>query len=87
MKSDSTLEAQPIKQKPAELMFCAEGSEQFEIQKIPLPKNFLRKLVGYQDKALQYFRLSQNYDFNFYFNEKLLVDDVYPMDYLTNLRI
>ena len=64
-----------------------ETLEQFEIQKIPLPKNFLRKLVGYQEKALQYFRLSQKYDVDFYFNEKLLVDDVFPMDDLTHLRI
>lgn len=52
----------------------------FEICKISVPKNFLRKLVGYQEKSLLYFRLNPKYQVDFYFEEKLLIDQVFQMD-------
>jgi acyl-coenzyme A synthetase/AMP-(fatty) acid ligase len=52
-----------------------------------VPKNFIRKLVGYQEKSLQYFRMNPKYNVDFYFNEKLLVDDIFHMDEFTHLRI
>lgn len=44
-------------------------------------------MVGYQEKALHYFRANPKYNVDFYFNEKLLVDDIFPMDEYTHLRI
>lgn len=59
----------------------------FEIFKIQVPKNFIRKLVGYQEKSLQYFRLNPEYNVDFYYDEKLLVDEIFQMNDFTQLRI
>lgn len=52
-----------------------------------MPKNFIRKLVGYQERTLQYFRMNLSYDVDFFYNRELLVDEIFPMDDFTHLRI
>lgn len=60
---------------------------QFGIQRIQVPKNFIRKLVGYQERALQFFRMNRLYDVDFYYSRELLVDEIFHMDDFTHLRI
>ena len=60
---------------------------QFQIERIQVPKNFIRKLVGYQERTLQYFRMNQRYDVDFYYNRELLVDEIFAMEDYTYLRI
>lgn len=50
-------------------------SNPFEIVIINVPKNFIRKLVGYQEKMLSWFR--KRYFVEFDFNRDLLVDEVF----------
>lgn len=57
----------------------------FEIVILSVPKNYLRKLVGYQDKQLNYYRKKYNVDFDY--NRDLLVDEVFAMNGSTSLRI
>ena len=52
-----------------------------------MPKNFIRKLVGYQEKFLQYFRMAPQYEVDFYYDRELLVDEIFHMDESTHLRI
>lgn len=67
--------------------FHMEGKlQKFEVKKLRLPKNLLRKLVGYQEKALNFYRLGK-WQVDFYYDDKLLVDTVFPLDDFTFLRI
>lgn len=50
-----------------------------------VPKNFLRKLVGYQDKVLNDYRKKYQVDFDY--NRDLLVDEVFQMNETTTIRI
>lgn len=50
-----------------------------------VPINFLRKLVGYQEKTLTQYR--KNYSIDFDFNKELLNDDVFQMNETSYLRI
>ena len=50
-----------------------------------VPKNFIRKLVGYQEKVLTEFR--KNYQVDFYFDRDLMTDDIFQMNETTELRI
>jgi hypothetical protein len=47
----------------------------FEILLIKVPKNFIRKLVGYQEKILAHYRKAYTVDFDF--NRELMIDDVF----------
>ena len=55
--------------------------------KIPVPKNLIRKLVGYKEKSLQYFRLNPRYNVDFYYDEKVLVDEIFNMNECADLKI
>lgn len=50
----------------------------FEIIMIQVPKNFLRKIVGYQEKNL--FTLRKHCKIDFDYNRDLLTDDVYQLN-------
>ena len=52
---------------------------------VSVPKIFLRKLVGYQDKELQQYKKQFQVDFDF--NRDLMVDEVFQMNETTSLRI
>jgi hypothetical protein len=60
---------------------------QFELLRLQVPKNFIRKLVGYQEKFLQYFRMAPQYEVDFYYDRDLLVDELFHMNESTHLRI
>ena len=64
-----------------------ETLSRFEIMKIPVPKNLIRKLVGYKEKSLQYFRLNPRYNIDFYYDEKVLVDEIFNMNECADLKI
>lgn len=57
----------------------------FEIIVVHVPKNFIRKLVGYQEKNLMALRKSYTVDFDY--NRELLNDEVFPLNENTQLRI
>jgi hypothetical protein len=57
----------------------------FDIIMIKVPKNFIRKLVGYQEKNFTMYR--KNYTVDFYFDRELMVDDVFPMYETTQIRV
>lgn len=57
----------------------------FEIVMMKVPKNFIRKLVGYQEKTLTEYR--KYYAVDFYFDRDLMTDDVFHMNETTELRI
>lgn len=57
----------------------------FDIVMIKVPKNFIRKLIGYQEKNLANYRKTNTVDF--YFDKELLVDEVFPMNETAQLRI
>jgi len=57
----------------------------FEILIIHVPKNFIRKIVGYQEKNLNTYRKTYSIDFDF--NKDLLSDDVFGMNETTQLRV
>jgi hypothetical protein len=50
-----------------------------------VPKNLLRKLVGYQEKNLTTLRKQFTIDFDF--NRDLLTDEVYQLNENTQLRV
>ena len=52
---------------------------------LQIPKNFLRQLVGYQEKKLNYYRKA--YSVDFFYNKELLTDEVYSMNETTSMRI
>ncbi|CDW74666.1 set domain containing protein [Stylonychia lemnae] len=57
----------------------------FDIVLLKVPKNFIRKLVGYQEKTLTEYR--KIFAVDFYFDRELLTDDVFHMHENTELRI
>ena len=57
----------------------------FEIVIVSVPKNFIRKLVGYQEKNLYNYRKLYTVDFDY--NRDLLSDEVYQMNETTQLRV
>lgn len=52
---------------------------------LKVPKNFIRKLVGYQEKTLTEYR--KTFSVDFYFDRDLLTDDVFHMNETTELRV
>ena len=57
----------------------------FEIVIVHVPKNFIRKLVGYQEKSLAAYRKQYIVDFDY--SRDLLNDEVYQLNESTQLRI
>mmetsp|Transcript_29453 Transcript_29453/g.21906 ORF Transcript_29453/g.21906 Transcript_29453/m.21906 type:complete len:256 (-) Transcript_29453:806-1573(-) len=57
----------------------------FEILQIHVPKNFLRKVVGYKEKNLYWYKKNHTVDFDF--NRELLVDEVFSMNETTPVRL
>ena len=57
----------------------------FDIIALDVPKNFLRKLVGFQDKHLNNYKKRFQVDFDY--QRDLLVDEVFYMNESTILRI
>lgn len=53
----------------------------FEIIFISVPKNFIRKLVGYQEKNLSHYRKLYTVDFDF--SRDFMSDDVHSMNETT----
>ena len=52
---------------------------------LKVPKVFLRKLIGYQEKVL--LNLKRNHEVSFVYEEKLINDNVYALDDTTIFRI
>jgi len=57
----------------------------FEILLLNVPKNYMRKVVGYQEARLNIYRQSHRVDF--FFNKDVFSDEVFPMNDTTPLRI
>lgn len=57
----------------------------FLIMTLKVPKIFIKKVIGYQEKTL--LGLKRNHEVNFVYDEKLVSDVVYPLDDTTIFRI
>jgi len=57
----------------------------FLIMTLKVPKVFLKKLIGYQEKVL--LQLKRNNEVNFSYEERLVTDMVYALDETTAFRI
>jgi len=52
---------------------------------LKVPKVFLKKLIGYQEKVL--LQLKQTHEVNFAYDERLVTDVVYALDETSSFRI
>ena len=52
---------------------------------IKVPKIFLKKVIGYQEKTLLH--LKRNHEVSFVYDEKLVTDYVYALDETSPLRV
>ena len=57
----------------------------FLIMTIKVPKIFLKKVIGYQEKTLLH--LKRNHEVAFVYDEKLVTDYVYALDETSPLRV
>lgn len=57
----------------------------FLIMTIKVPKVFLKKLIGYQEKVL--LQLKRHHEVNFVYDEKLVTDYVYALDETTIFQV
>jgi hypothetical protein len=57
----------------------------FEIVVVEVPKNFVRKLVGYQEKNLAQYRKEYQVDFDY--SRDLINDEVFSLSETTQLRV
>jgi hypothetical protein len=52
---------------------------------LQIPKNYLRHVVGYQERKLNHYR--KTYSVDFFYNKELLTDEVYLMNETTSMRL
>ena len=57
----------------------------FLIMTLKVPKVFLKKLIGYQEKVL--LQLKKTHEVNFDYDERLVTDLVYSLDETSTFRI
>jgi len=57
----------------------------FLIMTLKVPKVFLKKLIGYQEKVL--LQLKRHHEVNFVYDEKLVTDFVYALDETSIFRV
>ena len=57
----------------------------FLIMALQIPKIFLKKVIGYQEKTLLH--LKRNHEVNFVYDEKIVTDFVYALDETSPLRV
>ena len=61
------------------------ASSNFIESKYTIPKLYIRKIIGYQEKNLSTFR--QRFSIDIDYDKQLLSDDVYPLCELTDMII
>lgn len=78
--------SQSTQQKLKELNGKTSGSVlPFLVMSLQVPKIFIKKVIGYQEKTLLW--LKKDHEVNFVYDEKLVSDVVYSLDETTIFRI